>query len=302
MNKVTNRCCKKLTIVQYAKNGFLSVGKPPNSFCYDGYHITVEDCCIRNTIIESQTEVEADDLLSVFALLNKLCMICEGSLLNVKKIYIDDTLMSLDELKELLFCSNESDFYGSYLSLISSTTLLSTGLLKKWETLHSEMLLPFNAFLYMTSIKGLPLDIRTAYITECFEPLAYYIEKERPEKISKDNKKNKLFNCLTYIISIFGEEVFCAEKTAIIQDCRIEQIANNRHRLMHLKSDFNGNLLKDGNEMVAYSRKLHLLYRHTLLNFMGVNKDKYLQKLISNVECLDKYMVLNSQNGGADDE
>jgi hypothetical protein len=60
----------------------------------------------------------------------------------------------------------------------------------------------------MSSIEGLPLDFRAAYLTECFEPLAEYIAEKRNEKIPQQYKKSYLYNCLTYIMSLFGDEIY----------------------------------------------------------------------------------------------
>jgi len=147
--------------------------------------------------------------------------------------------------------------------------------------------------MYMTHIGGLPLDIRTAYITECFEPLALYVSTQRNEDIPREHPNSRqpsLFDCLNYIISLYGQTLFANEVISDILSCRTRQIVNNRVQLMHLKNDMGNKQLLDDKERVTYSRKLHILYRLIILQLVGLNTSSFSDRLTKMAGYWERYL------------
>ena len=194
MNKLSFVLTKK------AEKGLFSIGNPAIKFDYDGFQITIEDCVKRNVSIESSEEVDVINSRDIFIQLNGLCMICDGCFHDIEKVYYDDEQKNIEDLQLVDYNSLKTDFYGPHLSLISIREVLSSDFLKKWIEINAELIYPNSAFFYMTHIGGLPIDLRTAYITECYEPLAHFIEEFEEggkTKYKPIPKKKKIPACVS---------------------------------------------------------------------------------------------------------
>lgn len=284
-------------------------------FDYDNVHFSVVDNLLRTVKIDSPSEIDIDILYGGLCEFNTLCMLGEGYLFDINNIIFDGSSSSTQEELEryakdilesraLSYYKTRTDFYGDKLGLLPPREYADSEVMGKWANLFRELIFPLNAFFYMSSIDGLPLDMRTAYFTECFEPLAKYHSTMENVRIAENERANgdkygDLFNSIKHIVLFYGSEVFRSETSNGSIDDVIQKLVNNRVRMMHLKRDIGNKILPSSIEMITFSRKLHILYRHTLLQCIGVDKGKYKEKLEQCVGHWDKNHIhlTNSQEG-----
>jgi hypothetical protein len=284
--------CKKLTVISLSK-GILGSGKPKISFDFNGFHIAVTDCGARTTEITSESEVEPKLLRNVFQKVYTLGAIGEGYVYKIEKAAFSDSTTDSPEalercvkkfMEKELF-KMESDFFGATLILLPFQCYATSEVLQRWVQLYDELKYPHNAFLYMTHLKGLPIDMRLAYMTECFEPLAQYDARIHDRKIPKNDTRiewNTLIDYLHYIFNIYGKMFFRRERKGDY-NTMVSKLADNRHRLFHLRKGCKKEKRLSKIELAVFSRKLHLLYRHTLLQLLGIDYSLYKDKLRENI-------------------
>ena len=291
---------KKITVVQRMKNGFLSNKRPVLNLTYKNFDISLEDAVYRKIVIKTLQETDRKNLLNTFLLINRLCMIFDGCFYDIDSVvFDDDDLVNIDDFCVLDYYKMHSDFYGGNLQLVNSGEALTTELLKNLTLIDEELLYPNNAFMYMTHIGGLPLDMRTAFLVECYEPLAHYVSFKRNEvvpQVSSNRSEPTLYDCLSYIINLYGGSIFNSEVMDGKLEYRINQMKNNRHQLMHLRKDMKNKPLLNKNERITYSRKLHILYRHTLLHLMGFDVNIYTHRLTQCTTHWEKYLVSDQED------
>jgi len=294
---------RKLEVIQQKKNGVFGNDRPKRHFLYGNHEVTLEDALYRTVIIETDQETDIHGMISIFLQINRFCMVCDGCFHDISKVHYMGSPADTDKLGMLSYYKLNSDFYGSNLLIVRSIDAISTELLLSFDDIENELVYPNSAFMYMTNIGGLPLDMRTAYFTECFEPLALYVSTQvKNELIPQENPKRPnptLYDCIDYIISLYGQICFSNEISSNMLSHRIRQMVNNRVQLMHLKKDMDNKPIPNDKERITYSRKLHLLYRLTILHLAGYDTSTLTEKLTENAKYWEQYLNKqeDSQNG-----
>lgn len=282
--------CEGIEINQFIKNGMLGSKEDisvPFNFENSEYTIKISQFGFRTITISANKQQELDSFLSIFYLLEKLLMLMEGEFLEVKEYkIISDEIETSKQTKDLfknrLSLYESADFTrGLHSKFVEYDSILSEKILLSWIKILDELDILHTVVLYSMADTKLPLDIKCAFFIESSESLSELLEKQTDFKIEKDRGKKTLKNRLKAIIDMYGQEIF-ADELHTNEDKFLEVLVNSRNRIAHIKSNQKKVYLK-GEEYLLYTIKFSYLYRHILLELLGIDYELYKDKIIKSV-------------------
>lgn len=282
--------CEGIEINQFIKNGILGSKEDisvPFNFENSEYTIKISQFGFRTITISANKQQELDSFLSIFYLLEKLLMLMEGEFLEVKEYkIISDEIETSKQTKDLfknrLSLYESADFTrGLHSKFVEYDSILSEKILLSWIKILDELDILHTVVLYSMADTKLPLDIKCAFFIESSESLSELLEKQTDFKIEKDRGKKTLKNRLKAIIDMYGQEIF-ADELHTNEDKFLEVLVNSRNRIAHIKSNQKKVYLK-GEEYLLYTIKFSYLYRHILLELLGIDYELYKDKIIKSV-------------------
>lgn len=282
--------CEGIEINQFIKNGMLGSKKDisiPFNYENSEYTIKISQFGFRTITILADKQQKLENIISVFYYLEKLLMLMEGEFLEIKGYKIlgyenKTTEQGNDLFKNRLSLYESADFArGRHSKFVEYDSVLSEKMLSSWIKILDELDILHTTVLYFMADTKLPLDIKCAFLIESFETLSELLEKQVGLKIEKDGDRITLKNRLKAIIDKYGQDIF-AEELDTNEDEFIKILVNSRNRIAHIKSNQNKICLK-AVENLLYTVKFSYLYRHIILNLLGIDYELYKDKILKSV-------------------
>ena len=258
--------------------------------------ISISQNGVRTIEVSTAVPMSAQHLWSVLYDTLRLSMLFEGEFLklelaefciNGKKTDWSDDLFRELKLRMLSIYSS-ADFVVGCSEFISSLGHFTDELLNKWLQIEDELQLIHPMALYGMCDVKIPVELKTVFLIEAFEPLFELIQQYRPE-IKKapalvkpgHEKDSNLRRILESTIQVYGTDLFVKE---IEKDIYLftQVLTNSRNRIFHIKTN-NKKLVLGATESILYAAKLSMLYRRILLDLLGVSYDYYSERLKENV-------------------
>jgi hypothetical protein len=149
-----------------------------------------------------------------------------------------------------------------------------------------------NAYLYLSSDNGLPMDIRLATFVELSEPFSEFDGIERQKKLKEK---------LAYVIETYGTNIFDKEIAANVFDFPtrdgkvsiLQKLKNSRVNIMHYSLKPEPDFLNESNSLLSsvafttYCLKMKLLCRLFILKNSGISIDETkLSECIQKIESI----------------
>lgn len=258
--------------------------------------IAISQNGVRTIEIGTAVPTSAQYLWEVLCDTLQLSMLFEGEFLKLELVefYLDgkktdwsDKLFRELESRMLSIYSS-ADFVEGNSEFVCPLNYLTDESMNKWIQIKDELQLIHPMVLYGMCDVKIPVELKTVFLIEAFEPLFELIQQYRPE-IEKvpavvkpgHEKDSNLRRILESTIQIYGTDIFMKE---IEKDIYLftQVLTNSRNRIFHIKA--NGKKLVLGEtESILYAAKLSMLYRRILLDLLGVSYDYYSEHLKENV-------------------
>lgn len=291
--------CRSVKIVQFPKNGLLGGPHNVKLDMGNGFTVTISQMGCRESVIVSEHDANTDQFHSCFRKLDKLLMLCEGSFIPIEQIIFldkdENTCHGSSEMEEfwkgnaLSYYTSRDVFLGSANKLCEFYDVVNSRVFVKWKRLLDKLEIVHQIVLYSMANTGLPAELALAFLIQTFEPLYEYLAQinNYPMKNSQGDEiplKSKLEKTIIdYGMDIFGEE-FVQDKSYFLK-----RLKNSRVRIMHIKRKYKEPFFT-GEEALAYMGKMSLLYRHTLLQVIGIDYEIYKQHLIDSVTYYNQFL------------
>lgn len=289
--------CRSVKIVQIPKNALLGGPHNVELDIGSGFTATISQMGCREIFIVSKHDADADQFHSYFRTLDKLLMLCDGSFIPIKQISFFDKDENIchgsDEMEDfwkanaLSYYTSRDIFLSSANKLCEFDDVVNNRTFVKWKRLLARLEIVHQIVLYSIGDTGLPAEIALAFIIQAFEPLYEYLASINPIKKSKVDKKPLQYK-LEQIIIDYGMDIF-GEEFAQGKSFFLKRLTNSRVRIMHIKRKYKEPFF-EGSEALAYMGKMSLLYRHTLLQVIGIDYANYKQNLISCVMYYNQFL------------
>ncbi len=286
-----------LKITQKPTNGFLG-GPKYNKFTLDAngvnFNIEIQQSVERIICIDSSETNNYKYYLDIFYTLETLLMICDGYFIPTISAFEDEVEITSSWNKRRLSSYSSADFMlGAGNKLIDYSEIINEEMFKKWNDLKSELDLNFKMMLYCVSSVEMPKDMQCAFLTEAFSGIyELAIEKYSDIKVKKASKgESDLKYYLVALFEKFGGIIF-GEELAINKYAFAQILVNSRNRIAHISSKQNRTFL-NGEECVMYLKKLSLLYRIIIFDYLELSESLYNDKLSSAVTSINNHKSMS---------
>lgn len=286
-----------LKIIQKPTNGFLG-GPKYNKFTLHAngfsFNIEIQQGITRIICIDSFESNNYKDYLDIFYTLETLLMICDGHFIPTISAFEDDIEITSSWNKRRLPSYSSADFMlGAGNKLIDYSEIINEEMFKKWYDLKSELDLNFKMMLYCVSSVEMPKDMQCAFLTEAFSGIyELAIEKYPDIKVKKASKgESDLKYYLVALFEKFGGIIF-GEELTINKYTFAQILVNSRNRIAHISSKQNRVFL-NGEECVMYLKKLSLLYRTIIFDYLELSEDLYKDKLSSATTSINNHRSMS---------
>lgn len=252
------------------------------------YNITIEDNVGRRITLTPGESSTYGEMLQVYYDFESLLMLFEGQFHDILHAYDGaDVTTSLKE-RALSSWHSAKCMKGKSNVLVDYTKVLKPDILSNWRDLQGELDLIHKMYLYCVSDVSMPIDMKCAFMTECFLGVAELLaEKNRITLPSVKERESQLKRYLQTIIRARGRDIFSQE---VAKDEKFSKIlVASRNRIAHVNTDESKTIL-DGNESKVYLIKLSLLYRKILFELLGIPQKAYsnnLQAKVAEIDNLD---------------
>lgn len=265
------------------------------------FEISIAQKGAREIIISSDKCTKAIHFWTIFQNIEKMNMLFEGYFLHLEcgDFYLDNTKTDWsDELFNELKQRKLSLYYSAAFtvgcnSFLNPLQKCSESMFSNWVLLESELDIVHSMVLYALSDIKIPVDLKCAMIVESFESMYELIKKNNPTlsivpaRIKNGEKDSKLRRILKTLIIAYGNDIFAQEANKDLDDfCQV--LVNTRNRMAHIKTNCS-KLYLSAEEAVLYNAKLSVLYRHILLQLLGVNYADYSNRLKEIVQAWDSW-------------
>lgn len=283
-NMAKELICKKLTVTQGIKKGFLAGPYNIDIQLNDEVTAAIAQCGIRKIELVSTKEEPCRELFELFETLEKILMLFDGQFYPIEEISFakeDDggqesfSVITNEIMDSRLNYFSSKDFCKySFLSLIPYPKVLSEVIYTKFDSLISEMGIAYQTFLYSLSDNKMPVDINFAFLIELAEPFVELVKEKTYlcQTLSPGKRGTTLRMCIDALITHFGRAIFEKELNDDYNGF-LDKMVGSRVHIMHIKQ--NQSEYFDGEHSVRYSQKLSLLYRKILFELLGITLDKY---------------------------
>ena len=295
--KLTLQEATALNVSLLQENGFLgthnSLTIRHRAFECD-FTINISQGGIRTLEVKSNIPTRAQNLWTVLHDIIRFCMLFEGKFLCLESatFYLNDekTIWSDELIKEYrrrtLSLYKSSDFTRSHSCFfISSLDVLSDDVLNRWIVIESELDISHQMVLYSMADTGLPIECKCATLIEACKPLVQLISKKVNSFKPQDEKV--LRKCLEDVICNYGQDIFVEEQRNDFNKI-LSVFVESRNRIAHIKSN-QGRITLNGAESVLYSVKFSMLYRHVLIDLLGIDYSLYQDKLKTNLNLWNQH-------------
>lgn len=286
--------CDSIVVIQGYSEGLLS-GKHSLNLSVDNFNINIEQLGVRKIKIVSNKKIFISELLNCFNILDKLIMLVEGVFIPVKSIVIydgDEDITKLSEVHDIIerritFTSNNIFINNS--KFCNWNDVIDENVFIKWKDLLDELEIVHQVVLYNSGNLEYPIDAKVANIIEVCEALVEIVKiyTGKFNDLHPGNSNTSLKKCINALISEYGVDIFRKEYYQK-KDAFLKISKDSRTRIMHIKRKYPQKFFS-GEESLIYLAKYTFLYRHILLQLLGIDYKKYCKHLIQRVASLDGY-------------
>lgn len=296
--------CRGVSIEYKRENFALYVPKENKfDFVYDEseFSIQIEQHISRKITIKSKEFVDSDMLIDIVQLIEKLIMIYESQFIPISSIKFfnekNDNAKLLD-IKSIEYKSRRLSYYNLSALCINNNAIwldyknfINSEFLKHFNCLLDELGIVFNLMLYSVAKHTYTVDIRVAFLIQLAEPMIELLKIKTTyfTELNPGRRGTTLKLCLDSLIKKYGEDIFKKEINSGKYDEFLKFLKNSRTRVMHVKSNFEGDKYLNGKESILYSTKLFFLYRHILLTLLRFDKEQYIINFEKSINQLDKW-------------
>lgn len=277
------------------------------------YHVTVHHIATKQIfVIESSESVDIDVLRMWVDELRRFEYLFHGAFHVMESCKADGEDITAEIRKiELGYFQNAE--YKHYIRLHFTDKQYKSYFLR-WMKLEKSLGIINQTMLYSSNVRGLPVDLRLAIASECYESLSEMLEDKGSLTVKKepDSKINQTcpYCRQQYEIKIKGRKTFAARLLAIMEvygkpifsteyrrrKSLIFRIIKTRNKVFHVKRKFRRSgqskqkLEKHLNKKHCrfYSIKLDWMYRYIIWLLLGVNRDELDKAVIQTVEMFEK--------------
>lgn len=267
--------CKRL-VATLNPNCILPVSSDDFEFKYCSFTISIKTHGMQTVLVTSDDEVEAEQLWSAFLAIHTLQAFGIGYFYQIDTIEFSNSITGGEEALEqyagfcrkhlLTYYTSSKDFKGVSLSLVVNENLnqlLCATVVNKFNHLYEKLTIIFTGFWYQSADTRLTVDLRTAFIIQCFQHLGSHIDS--------DSKKS-LGASLTYVFENYPLPCLFENSTANQKlDKFVKMLVDTRNRIMHFDIYANENHILNGAECAYYARVLHIYFRYVVLNLLDVD-------------------------------
>lgn len=276
--------------------------------------ITIEQFALGRTVkVVFRNYVPHEYLDTLLYLTEQLLMIIEGSFLPLQDAtYLDLSNGNQNDISVFnrQFKSNRLSYFVSDKIASSSDVLLNyedvlnEKLFAEWMSVCDVLKYANQIYLYFMGKSGLPVDLRVSFLIEMMEPISeMLVEKNIIPVVDKgEGRYAPLRNCLKSVIDKYGQIIFWQELNSGNYEKFLTCTVNTRRNIMHVKNKRSVPSY-DGKTSVAYIWKFSLMYQIIILDLIGVENSKYVNRLKKIADTIDQWIhdniplsVWNSQN------
>lgn len=261
--------------------------------------VSIQQIGSRQIIIESDEDIDVNNMFSVLTNLEKLLMMFDGKFIPLTSIKLTSDIFSSNMLRneEINFKKKRLNYYTSakYFNITRNSLLdidkviFDRDLFYKWENLLDELDIVHQLYLYFMSDTKLTIDIICAFFIELAEPLIEIAKNHTNyfASLNPGERGSSLRKCLEALISKYGEDIFQKEISDNYNGL-LSAMVKSRVRIMHIKNKQGGKFF-NGEESYIYIFKMSLLYRRVIFEILDIKYEKYRDKLICLVSKLNEH-------------
>lgn len=293
--------CKRLEAIYQEDKVFL--GGPHNA-CFTinktvPITVDIKQCGIRRIVITTENEITEKELYKVLTNIERLLMLFEGRFFNLSELIFLES-EEYTEIQLTVFAQHMMNLRLSYFKsadfckvktnvLIKFDSIISEELYKKWESLIDELDVVNQIYLYALSDSGMPIDLKCAFLIELCEPLIEVVKEHKNffSSLTPGERGTTLKNCIDALITKYGTVIFSKELAKCYEQV-LTALVNSRNRIMHIKRK-QKKMYLGKNESIIYINKISLLYRHIILQILGVEQAIYQMDLSRCVKTWDEW-------------
>ncbi len=287
--------CNSISIIQECENGILASPYHLEFLIDNKINVVVDQVLIREVKITSKINISIIELMDCFNTLDKLIMLFDGVFIPVKSISIyngNEDITDLPEVQDIInrriiFTSN--NIFINHSKFCNWYDIIDENVFIKWKALLDELGIVHQVVLYNSGNLEYPIDGKTANLIEVSESLVDIIKlyTGKFDDLHPGGNGTTLRKCIDSLINEYGKDIF-AKEYLTKKDAFLSILTKSRVRIMHIKRKF-PKLFFDGKESLVYLAKFTFLYRHVLLQLLGVDYDSYKNQLINLVSKLDNF-------------
>lgn len=286
--------CDSIVVVQGDSKSLLS-GKHTLKLIVDNFNINIEQSGVRKIQIVSNKKIFISDLLNCFNILDKLIMLVEGVFIPVKSIVAyngDKDVTELPEVQKFIenrIISTSNNIFKNNSKFCNWYDVIDENVFINWKKLLDELDIIHQVVLYNSGDLDYPIDAKVANIIEVCEALVEIVKiyTGKFHDLHPGEKDTPLKKCIAELINEYGMDIFYKEYHSK-KDAFLKISKDSRTRIMHIKRKYPKKYF-NGQESLIYFAKYTFLYRHILLQLLGIDYEKYREHLIQYVASLDKF-------------
>lgn len=184
----------------------------------------------------------------------------------------------------------------------------------KWMKLEKKIRMINQTMLYSSNVRGLPVDLRLALASECYESLSEFLENQGYIAVKKESNRHVIQKCpycqQEYKITIRGKRTFSCCLLSILEEyghpvfsaeyrrkkSLVSRIVKTRNKVFHvkptLKLGIRKKVKKDKRLNKKYCRfysiKLDWMYRYIILLLLGIDRNELDKAVIPFLEKFEK--------------
>lgn len=287
--------CTSILVTQRYENGVLAGPHHEEFSINNKINVIVDQVLVRKVRITSNVKTPIIELMDFFNILDKLIMLFDGVFIPVKSIAVyngDEDITGLPEVQDIInqriiFTSN--NIFVNNSKFCNWDCFIDENILIKWKKLLDELEIVHQVVLFNSGELKYPIDGKVANLIEVSESLVDIVKlcTGKFNNLHPGEKGTTLRNCIDSLISEYGKDIF-AKEYLIKKDAFLSILTKSRVRIMHIKRKY-PKLFFDGKESLVYLAKFTFLYRHVLLQLLGIDYEMYKTQLTKLISQLDSF-------------
>ena len=267
---------------------------------YIKYYVTIHYIATKQIfLIESSEPVDVNVLQMWVDELRRFEYLFQGAFYVLESCKVDDEEITA-EIRKIEQGYFKNAVYQHFIRLHLTNKQYKSYFLR-WMKLEKRLGIINKMMLYSSNMQGLPVELRLAIASECYESLSEMLEKKGYLTVKREPDNNIKQTCphcqKKYVIKVKGKKTFRTRLLAVMEmygkpifsteyrkrKSLISRIVKTRNKVFHVKQKFGCNaqrkqkLEKRLNKKYCgfYSIKLDWMYRYIVLLLLRVDRNEW---------------------------